>query len=324
MISRVSWLAFFITVLVTILCLKSCSLFAGPDNGFDLSNATIPKQLILPGGPARDGIPAIDSPSFENAAAVDWLEGEDQVLSISINNVHRAYPIPILNWHEIVNDRIGTKSVLISYCPLCGTGMAFNSQVQGEVLDFGVSGLLYNSDVLLYDRQSESLWSQLKQEAVSGPRVGAKLEHLPMTQLTWAEWQQRYPAGQVLSRDTGFVRDYSRSPYGDYNQSLALYFPVEFLSKRYHPKEKVLGVEVEGQFKAYPFTELAKTDVGVIEDQLNGVNLQVKYNAKSRTGEVFNSETGQLWPTVNAYWFAWYTFHPETSVYETQTLSKDM
>ncbi|MGH1462217.1 MAG: DUF3179 domain-containing protein [Neptuniibacter sp.] len=322
MISRVSWLAFVITVLVTFLCLKSCTLFAGPDNGFDLSNSTIPKQLILPGGPARDGIPAIDSPRFESAAVVDWLEDEDQVLSISINNEHRAYPISILNWHEIVNDRIGSQSVVISYCPLCGTGMAFNSQVQGETLDFGVSGLLYNSDVLLYDRQSESLWSQLKHEAVSGPSVGAKLEHLPMSQLTWAEWKQRYPTGQVLSRDTGFLRDYSRSPYGDYNQSLVLYFPVEFLSQRYHPKERVLGVEVAGKYRAYPFSELAKSGGGELSEIFNGRELRIKYNSESRTGEVIDEKNSQLWPTVNAFWFAWFTFHSDTSVFTAKGIKR--
>jgi hypothetical protein len=297
------------------LCLKSCSLFASPDNGFDLSNASISKQLILPGGPERDGIPSIDSPKFEAADEVTWLNNDDQVLGISIAGENRAYPIAILNWHEIVNDQIGDHAFVISYCPLCGTGMAFNSEVKGQVLEFGVSGLLYNSDVLLYDRNTESLWSQLKQTSVSGELVGEKLEQLPMTQLTWSEWKARNSGGLVLSRDTGFSRDYNRSPYGDYNQSLLLYFPVEFLSKRYHPKERVLGIQIAGKSRAYPFSELAKTTSGVVSDQFNGETLTVKFNADARTGEILDSKTGQLKNSVNAFWFAWFTFHPETSVY---------
>lgn len=313
--SRICWLTFLLTVVVTMLCLKSCSLFASPDNGFDLSNASISKQLILPGGPARDGIPSIDSPKFEAADEITWLNNDDQVLGISIAGENRAYPIAILNWHEIVNDQIGDHAFVISYCPLCGTGMAFNSEVKGQVLEFGVSGLLYNSDVLLYDRNTESLWSQLKQTSVSGELVGEKLEQLPMTQMTWSEWKARNSGGLVLSRDTGFSRDYKRSPYGDYNQSLLLYFPVEFLSKRYHPKERVLGIQIAGKSRAYPFSELAKTTSGVVSDQFNGETLTVKFNADARTGEILDSKTGQLKNSVNAFWFAWFTFHPETSVY---------
>lgn len=318
MISRSSWLVFFTTILVTLLCFKSCSAMANTDNGFDLTNTSIPKELILPGGPPRDGIPSIDSPKFDAVTQVDWLADDDLVLAISIEGVKRAYPLAILNWHEIVNDRFNDQAVVISYCPLCGTGMAFNSRVDDKTLDFGVSGLLYNSDVLLYDRQTESLWSQLKQAAVSGSMLGKKLELLPMAQLSWGEWRQRYPDGEVLSRDTGFHRDYSRSPYGDYNQSLVLYFPVEFLSKRYHPKERVLGVEVKGEFKAYPFSELAKLATDELTDQFNGENLVVRFNADARTGEVFISGNKTAKPVVNAFWFAWYTFHPETDVYTFQ------
>ncbi len=313
--SRTCWLTFLVTVIVTMLCLKSCSLLASTDNGFDLSNSSIPKQLILPGGPARDGIPSIDSPKFEEVEQVRWLNNHDQVLGISIAGENRAYPIAILNWHEIVNDRIGDQAFVISYCPLCGTGMAFSSEVKGQVLEFGVSGLLYNSDVLLYDRETESLWSQLKQRSVSGELVGTELEHLPMTQMTWGDWKARYSRGLVLSRDTGFARDYSRSPYGNYNQSLTLYFPVEFLSKRYHPKERVLGIQVAGKSRAYPFSELAKNSSGVFSEQFNGQTLTIKYNADTRTGEILDSETGKLLSSVNAFWFAWFTFHPETSVY---------
>lgn len=315
MISRLSWLAFLIAILVTILSFKGCSLFASPNNGFELDNAVIPPAEILPGGPRKDGIPSIDKPKFESINQVNWLSDDDLVLSLSIDGINRAYPIAILNWHEIVNDQLGDHSVVISYCPLCGTGMAFDARVKNKTLEFGVSGLLYNSDVLLYDRETESLWSQIMQQSVSGPMVGEGLELLPMSQLRWSDWKQRYPSGEVLSRNTGYHRDYSLSPYGDYNTSPVIYFPVEFLSKRYHPKEQVIGIEVEGKFKAYPFAELAKAGEKEIHDSFNGRNFVIRYNVDSRTGEIFNADQMKVKPSVIAFWFAWFTFHPDTLVY---------
>lgn len=320
MISRVSLLAFLIAVFVTLLCLKSCELLAEENNGFDLTNSQISQEKILPGGPARDGIPSIDKPEFVSIDKSNWLSDTDMVLSLELNGISRAYPIAILNWHEIVNDRLGNQSVVISYCPLCGTGMAFSSEIGGRVLEFGVSGLLYNSDVLLYDRQTDSLWSQIMSQAVSGPLAGNKLTQLTLNQMRWGDWKQRYPKGEVLSRNTGYSRDYSTSPYGDYDQSPALYFPVEFLSRQYHPKERVLGIEVNGKFKAYPFAELAKLSGNELQDQFNGEELLLRFNAKNRTGEVFLSPNQQSKPAVNAFWFAWFTFHPKTSVFSAELL----
>ena len=147
-------------------CLLSVDSFArNTINGFDVGNASIPVDEILPGGPPRDGIPAIDNPVFMDAQKATFLSEDDRVIGIARHGITRAYPIAILNWHEIVNDRIGQESIVVTYCPLCGTGMVFAA---GSALSFGVSGLLYNSDVLMYDRQTDSLWSQLKMEAVSG------------------------------------------------------------------------------------------------------------------------------------------------------------
>jgi hypothetical protein len=315
MISRSSILAFLVALLLTLLCVRYCSVFAVAGNGFDLSNTSVPAEEIHPGGPPRDGISSIDNPKFISADKAGGLSDGEQVLSLTLNGVTRAYPISILNWHELVNDEIAGQPVVISFCPLCGTGMAFSSEVKGKRLEFGVSGLLYNSDVLLYDRTTDSLWSQIKSEAVSGPLIGEKLELLPLIQMTWSSWKARYPEGEVLSRDTGYLRNYNSNPYGRYDESPVIYFPVEFLSRAYHPKERVLGIEVEGKYKAYPFAELSKYGGSELKDHFNGNDLLIRFDTSSRTGEVIDEKTGRTKPAVNAFWFAWYTFHPQTEVF---------
>ncbi|MEH6471269.1 MAG: DUF3179 domain-containing protein [Halopseudomonas sp.] len=285
-------------------------------NGFDLEGSLLPPEKILQGGPPRDGIPSIDRPKFIQADQNHLLKPDSLVVGINVGGESRAYPIAILNWHELVNDRIGSQSLVISYCPLCGTALVFNAEVEGQTLEFGVSGLLYNSDLLLYDRNNQSLWSQITGEAISGPLKGQRLELLSSMLTSWQRWRTEHPQTLLLSTETGFVRDYHRSPYGDYDNSERLYFPVEFLSRRYHPKERVLGVEVDGVFKAYPFAELAKrTDQDPIYDSLAGKSLRIEYDLPSRSGRVFD-EAGDELPLINSFWFAWYGFHPQTEVFE--------
>lgn len=150
----------------------------------------------------------------------------------------------------------GDQPVVITYCPLCGSGIAFDAAVKGKVKTFGVSGLLYNSDILLYDRETESLWSQLRYKAVSGPMEGEQLEVLNTTNTTWKAWKSKHPKTLVLSEDTGFNRNYESDPYPGYESSSDIYFAVSEKDDRFHPKETVIGLEVNGKFKAYPFSEL--------------------------------------------------------------------
>jgi hypothetical protein len=179
------------------------------------------------------------------------------ILSLTSGEIAKAYPIKILNWHEIVNDRVADQYITITFCPLCGTGMTFDANLPNGKLTFGVSGLLYQSDMLLYDHQTESLWSQIMSEAVTGPLTGTHLTLLPSTQTTWQEWQNKYPKTLVLSEQTGFKRDYNRDPYEGYDTTPRLIFNVDKLSNQFHPKEKIVGIELEGVTKAYPFSELA-------------------------------------------------------------------
>jgi len=298
---------------VIFLVLSLMSPSAHGSGEFDLSKHSVPLKEILSGGPPKDGIPAILNPVFVQAKNASFLHGEDRVLGLSSGTESKAYPVKILNWHEIVNDTIGDKPVLITYCPLCGTGIAFARDIEDRQLSFGVSGLLYQSDMVMYDHQTESLWSQISMEAIAGPMTGAMLQHIFLEHTTWSEWRRSHPNTHVLSIKTGHIRNYNRDPYLGYSQSADLMFGVNHVDPSYHPKEWVLGIEVGENFKAYPFSELKKVK-GPIHDHINGQRIQITFNAEAHSASAMDAN-GKPLPSVMAFWFAWYTFHPETKVY---------
>lgn len=302
-------------LLLPLLLLECTFLQAATKNGFDLSDALIPAKEVLSGGPPRDGIPAINQPKFESVSDATWLRPDDRVLALVVNDEARAYPIRILDWHEIVNDKVGDQHFVVTYCPLCGTGMVFASNIAESVLSFGVSGLLYNSDVLLYDRNSNSLWSQIMGKAVSGPLKGTELPQLPAAHTTWKDWINQHPETLVLSRETGFPRNYTKGPYTGYEKSRSLYFKVSNKAPRqYHPKERVLGLEINHVFKAYPFVELSENGQISVADKVGGTPVEIRWNEAAQSAEAYTAE-GTLLPSVTAFWFAWYTFHPNTDIY---------
>ena len=301
-------------VIFIALCFVLQNLFSQTKNGFDLSLSSIPVEKIKSGGPPKDGIPAIDNPKFLKASEAK-LANNARVLGVAENGIAKAYPIAILNYHEIVNDLFAEKPVVVTYCPLCGSGIAFDASVNKEPKTFGVSGLLYNSDVLLYDRETESLWSQLKYEAISGKLKGEKLEILNTANTTWQAWKEKYPNSLVLSEDTGFNRNYSQNPYPGYDKSSAIYFSVSDMDDRYHPKEMIIGLDINGKAKAYPFSELKKLKGKVLEDQFAGKKLKIKYDPKADSAEIFD-DRGKPIPAVTNFWFAWFAFNPETEVYQ--------
>lgn len=279
-------------------------------NGFSLESAAIPPEEIQKGGPPRDGIPALDTPDRVPAEKAPWAD-DDLVLGVEWNGEARAYPIAILDWHELVNDELGGRSILVSYCPLCGTGIVFDRRVGGRVRSFGVSGLLYRSDLLLYDRETESLWSQISAEAVTGPLVGRRLELIGSSMMRWGAWREAHPETTVLSRETGHRRNYGRSPYGDYATSARLVFPVP-LDRRYHPKMRTLGLRLPGRSaRAYPAEEVARSG-GVVEETFEGQRVLVAYDAESGT---FRVKVPSPIEVVEGYWFAWMAFHPESEVF---------
>lgn len=280
-------------------------------NGFELTDLQLPQEAIFRGGVPRDGIPAIHHPQFVEAPQADFLQPHERVLGVRHRGVAKAYPIDILEWHEVVNDSYGGRAVVLTYCPLCGSGVAFDGRPGGKARTFGVSGLLYNSDVLLYDRETESLWSQLRMEAVSGPASGTPLQPLPTEQTTWTDWRQQYPETRVLSPNTGHDIDYTRDPYARYEHSGQLMFPVARESDAYPKKEKVLGVRYQGRALAFPFSELRQSE-GRIEVALQDLTLEVTYDPETQSARLLNEDV----PAFTLYWFAWYAFYPDSQIYK--------
>ena len=231
----------------------------------------VPLDQIVSGGPPPDGIPSIDNPKFISVQeASKFLEDSELVLGLNINGDIRAYPLQILVWHEIVNDKVGSMPVAVTYCPLCFTNQVFNRTIGDgqEVVEFGTSGKLYNSNLVMYDRTSQSLWSQALAEGIVGKYAGTKLERIPFDIAYWKEWKQLYPDSKVLSRDTGSNRPYGADPYGDYYTNSDVLFPVSNSDDRLGLKEIVVGFENKGQYKAYKLQEIENKKV--INDQVNG------------------------------------------------------
>ena len=279
-------------------------------NGFSLDYARVPVSEILRGGPGRDGIPALTTPNVMPGEAAPWRDG-DRVIGVVRNGQARAYPIAILNWHELVNDTLGGDPILVSFCPLCGTGMVFDRRVDGQVRSFGVSGLLYQSDLLLYDRETESLWSQIAAKAITGASSGRSLTLIRSKHETWGRWRARHPDTSVLSPKTGHSRSYERTPYAGYETSSQLYFPVR-LDRRYHPKARTLGIRTAaGIERAYPAEEVVKAG-GEVTENLDGVRISVIYHDGVDVFEVDAPPSAEI---VEGYWFAWAAFHPNSTVF---------
>lgn len=280
---------------------------------FDTSNAIIPIDRILSGGPPPDGIPSIDEPKFVPVGDVEFLRARDEVILYTRGDETRIYPFRILVWHEIVNDQIGEQTVAVTYCPLCGTAMVFDRTLNNEVLEFGVSGLLYNSDVLLFDRQTESLWTQLGRKGISGTHVGKKMDWLASEQMTWAAAKTNFPSAQVLSLETGYPKNYDSEAYVEYKNSPRNSFPVKFSRDELERKAWVLGIEINGTAKAYPIEALTRAKR--LQDEMSLTRLSVIYDPETQFASVTNRETGEPIPSVRSYWFAWQAFYPETEVW---------
>lgn len=265
-----------------LLSLSMCLLLSpGPLGAVELktnrAKALVPLDDIVPGGPPPDGIPAIDRPKFVTPGeAVAWLSAKEPVLALEVNGDARAYPLQILTWHEIVNDTIGGRAVSVTYCPLCNSGIAFDRRIGDKTYDFGTSGMLYKSDLVMYDRQTHSLWAQMEGRAIVGDLAGTRLAMLPSNTLAYAEWKRLHPAGKVLSRDTGHSRSYGRNPYQGYDDPQS--HPFLFFNKvdgRLPPKERVVGILIGERARAYPFRLLASRKV--VADTVAGQPVLVFY-----------------------------------------------
>jgi len=240
----------------------------------DLSNATIDLGELRRGAP-KDAIPAIDDPSFVSIeAARDWIGQKEPVISVEHNGVARAYPLQILTWHEIVNDNIGGTPVAVTFCPLCYSAIAFERTIDGEPVTFGVSGLLRNSDLVMYDRTTETLWQQFTGEAIVGTHAGKTLALVSSQLLSFQQFREHYPEGMVLSRDTGHDRRYGQNPYAGYDDVDKPPFAYDGpTDDRLPPKEKVVAVSLGGTHKAYPHS--VTKEKRMIHDTVDGRPLVV-------------------------------------------------
>ncbi len=244
-----------------------------PNTDFD--NTLVDLDEIISGGPPKDGIPPIDDPEFDSVGEANkWLNPREPVVVVSIDGETRAYPIQILIWHEIVNDSIAGVPVSVTFCPLCNATIVFDRRSGGEVLDFGTTGRLRKSDLVMYDRQSESWWQQLTGRAIVGEKAGTVLDRIPASIVAYADFRDAYPDSRVLSRRTGYTRAYGNNPYRGYDsigdQPFLFFDPVD---PRLPPMERVLNVSIGNTNKIYPFSVFEKAPV--INDQVEDMPVVV-------------------------------------------------
>jgi len=329
-------------------------------NGNNSTNNTwtIPIEEVRDGGPGKDGIPSIDSPCFVTATNASFLTDEDLVVGLIKENEARAYTHIVLDWHEIVNDKIGNNFFTLNYCPLTGTAFAWESVSNGIQSTFGVSGLLYNANLILYDRNTDSNWSQLRLECVNGVLINDKPKLYDVVETDWKTWKTLYPNTLVLSTQTGFSRSYGNSPYGDYstNNNRFIFRPA-ITNPALPNKDRVYCIIDDDKSKVYEFSSFERGKV--IKDTFNGknylivgnesiinafelssenLNVNFDYELNSSEGTIFKDDSGNAWSvfgeaisgpltgaslgnnimSVISYWFAIAAFYPNPEIYSGQ------
>ncbi len=254
-----------------ILLLGSCNSDENPSGGEWL----IDSNQVLDGGPGKDGIPSVDNPDFISINEVDFLANDDLVILAKVGDDVKIYPHVILDWHEIVNDNVGGKALAITYCPLTGTAVAWDANVNGKNTTFGVSGLLYTTNLMPYDRESNSTWSQMRLDCVNGELIGTAIETFHLVETEWNIATSMFPDAQVLSTNTGFSRNYGQYPYGDYKTSNSVIFPLpNGLDTRIPSKERVLGIQEELGSLAFRFRDFNNFGiVSIQEDMVAGKSI---------------------------------------------------
>lgn len=295
----------------------------------DLSKKSIDPAELKSGGPPKDGIPAIHNPSFSSPeSTTKWLDKSEPVLVVEHAGEARAYPLQILLWHELVNDQIEDLPVLVSFCPLCNAALAFDRRVGGRVYNFGVSGLLRHSDMVMYDRQTDSLWQQATGEAIVGSMTGEQLEVVSSQVIPFETFRRAFPNGKVLNRPSGVARRYGETPYVGYEFGNRLMFPAGSGRKiPVPPLERLVTIEIGDRVKAYPLSAIRRRKtvegelgdqryvvffepstvtpmdsrriadsravgaVGVFSPEVDGKHLQFRF----KDGKIEDQETGSTW-----------------------------
>lgn len=296
----------------------------------DFTRHTVPLDEFLSGGPGKDGIPAIDAPRFVSVSeASEFLEAREPVIEVAIDGQARAYPLQILIWHEIANDTLAGTPISVTFCPLCNTSIVFDRRLDGMTLDFGTTGNLRFSDLVMYDRQTETWWQQFTGEGVVGELAGKELEKIPSAVVAWESFAAEHPDGEVLSRETGFSRPYGQNPYSGYDDvDSPPFFPVANPDDdRLQPKERVVYVERGDEAVAVPFSFLQEERA--VEVEVGGDKLEVEWREGVRSAlgdssiaeardvgsaEVRLAETGERVPFDQPFWFAVASFRPDVRV----------
>ncbi len=293
----------------------------------NFSKRLVPLEEFQSGGPSKDGIPAIDEPRYTYAEDVDFLEDREPVILVTVGGESRAYPIQILMWHEIVNAHFGDVPVAVTFCPLCNTAIVFDRRLDGQVLSFGTTGKLRDSDLVMYDRQTESWWQQFSGEALVGDLSGKKLRQLPAQIVAWDEFRRTHPRSLVLDLFTGFSRTYGVNPYAGYDRvdSSPLFAVRNEDDDRLPPKERVVYVEVGDEAFALPFSSLAekrKIEIETDEGQLvvrwrSGVASaldEVTVAGGRNVGAAAVRLDGEPVPFTEPFWFVVAAFRPDIEI----------
>ncbi len=235
----------------------------------------IAQSEVFDGGPGKDGIPSVDDPAFVPASQIDYMTAGDLIIGIQLNGMIKGYTHPVLDWHEIVNDRVGGTPIALTYCPLTGTGSAWSRSIKGEETTFGVSGLLYRNNLIPYDRNTDSNWSQMRLECVQGDLKSTRIETYPVVEMPWETWSIMFPNEPVITTETGFSRNYNRYPYGDYKENDDnIIFPIGDDDDRLPAKERVLSVILLDKSKVYTFAQF-EDGLRVIHDEFEGLDVLI-------------------------------------------------
>ncbi len=333
-----------------------CSNITGNGSGSDESGNQwlISENQVVDGGPGKDGIPAIEEPEMIPATEIDYLDDSDLISGVRIGDIVVGYPHKILDYHEIINHTIDNSKIILSYCPLTGSALAWSSVESGD-FTFGVSGLLYNSNLILYDRMTDSNWSQMSILCVNGKRIGEVPEVYPVFETTWKTWKKINPDSLVMSLNTGYQRNYNEYPYGDFKTSDNLIFSINNSDTRLHLKERVHGISSGDSSVAYPISSFGE-NLTILNHEINeekivvaistGMNFAISFKRVLDDGTeleftaingklpvIMKDQSGNEWDLFgrsvsgplkgeelgkltshNAYWFAWAAFHPDTEI----------
>jgi hypothetical protein len=276
------------------------------------SQSDYPIQEIFQGCPKVDCIPSIDKPEFITASNVDFIKDNDLIMAVTIDGQMRVYPTTTLQQHEIVNDKIGKIPFAVTYCPLCGTGVVFSRKIKGEVVEFGVSGVLHGSDLVMYDRKNKNLWQQLTGVAFAGPDRGYQLESIPVVMTDWKTWKKQHPTSQVLSNSKDKINDH----YGKYRSSDKIMFGG-VTDPRLNPKRVIYGLKIGEQAIAIDF-DMIKTKKH-FELKVANTVLQIKHHSDGKV-TITNKRNNSVYEQHRSYWFAWYTFNPKTLLFKTEKI----